>query len=97
MNKDNALRGQLLDLLQKIYPEGIEHKTIVSIFFQYHRAEGISASLEYLADKGYVSKKELPHPYIKHEIIQWYKLTPTGIDLLDGNIPADPGIIIQRG
>jgi hypothetical protein len=95
--KDNILRGQLLELLRKVYPEGVDKKTVMSIFFQYHKTEDISASLEYLADKDYILKKEFSHPYMEQELIQWYKLAPQGMDLLEGNIGADPGIIIPRG
>jgi hypothetical protein len=95
--KDNILRGKLLELLRKIYPEGVEQKTIISIFFQYHRMEAIVAALEYLVDKEYALRKEFPHPYMKQETIRWYKLCPKGIDLLDGNIPADPGILVPKG
>jgi hypothetical protein len=97
MNKDNILRGKILDLLCKIYPDGVDHITMVSILFQYHKTEDISSSLEYLVDKEYVLKKEHPHSYIKQETIKWYKLRPKGIDLLEGNIDPDPGILIQRG
>lgn len=94
--KENILRGKLLELLRKIYPEGIDQKTVMSILFQYHKVDDILTSLEYLIDKEYVLKKEHPHPYLKQEKIQWYKLTPKGIDLLDGSIPDDPGILIPR-
>ena len=97
MKKENILRGKLLDLLRKIYPEGIDQKTVISILFQYHRTDDILSSLEYLRDKEYVLKKEQPHPFIKQEKILWYKLTPKGIDLLEGNIEADPGILVQQG
>jgi len=97
MPKDNILRGILLEFLRKVYPEGAEKKTIISIFYQYHKTEDISTSLEYLTDKKYIHKKEHPHPYIKQEAILWYKITPEGIDLIEGNIKADPGILIQRG
>ena len=97
MKIENILRGKLLDLLRKIYPDGIDQKTIISILFQYHKTHDILTSLEYLVDKKYVLNKEHPHPYIKQEKIQWYKLTPNGMDLLDGNIPDDPGILIPRG
>jgi len=95
--KENILRGKLLDLFRKVYPEGIDQKTIISILFQYHKIGDIQTSLEYLVGKEYALKKEHPHPYIKQEKILWYKLTPKGIDLLDGNIENDPGILIQRG
>ena len=97
MNKDNLLRGILLDFLRKVYPEGAGYQSILGIFFQYHKADDIFSSLEYLTDKDYIKKIELPHPYIKLEKILWYKIAPNGIDLIDGNIPADPGITIQRG
>jgi hypothetical protein len=97
VNKENILRGKLLELLRKVYPEGIDQKTVISILFQYHKADDIITSLEYLTDKEYVVKKEHPHPYIKQEKILWYKLLPQGVDLLDGNISDDPGILIPRG
>jgi predicted transcriptional regulator len=97
MNKDNILRGKILDILRKIYPDGVDHKTMVSILFQYHKTEEISSSLEYLVDKEYVLKKEHPHSFLTQETIKWYKLTPKGIDLLEGNVNPDPGILIQRG
>ena len=104
MNKENILRGKLLDLLRKVYPDGIDAKTLLSILFQYYRADDIVTSLEYLTDKEYIFKKEQPHPILKQEKYHWYKLTPKGIDLLDGNLLdakgnllGDPGILIQRG
>jgi hypothetical protein len=95
--KDNVLRGKLLELLRKVYPEGVDQKTVNTILFQYHKIDDISASLEYLVDKGYAVKKEHPHPFLKQEKLLWYKLSPNGIDLLDGNIKDDPGILIPRG
>jgi len=95
--KENILRGKLLDLLRKVYPEGIDQKTIISILFQYHKVDNILSSLEYLIDKKYVLMREYPDPIIKQEKFKWYKLTPHGIDLFEGNIEDDPGILNQRG
>ena len=95
--KDNILRGKLLALLHKVYPDGIDFKTIISILFQYHRVSDIHSSLEYLTDKKYILMKEHADPIVEQEIFKWYKLTPHGIDLLEGNIDSDPGILIQRG
>jgi hypothetical protein len=94
--KGNILRGILLDLMRKMYPEGIDYRTIITILYQYHKVDAISDSLEYLADKEYVQKKTAPHPYAEQETVCWYKITPKGIDLLEGNIESDPGILIQR-
>jgi len=95
--KDNILRGKILDLLKRVYPDGIEKKTFFSILFQYHKPDEIRASLEYLIDTGFISLNELPHPVFEQEKVQWYKLSPTGVNLLEGNIKEDPGILIQRG
>ena len=94
--KDNILRGKILDLLKRVYPDGIEQKTFFSILFQYHKPEDIRAALEYLIDTGFVLLNERPHPVFEQEKVQWYKLSPAGINLIDGNIKEDPGILIQR-
>jgi hypothetical protein len=95
--KDNILRGKILDLLKKIYPDGVDYRTLITILFQYHKTGDIAASLEYLVDKDYVLKKEHPHPFMEQECILWYKLAPKGMDLLEGNIGSDPGVLIPRG
>lgn len=95
--KENPLRGKLLEFLKTMYPDGADKRIIVSTFFEYHKVEDIIISLQYLADKEYILKKEVPHPYNKAETVCWFKILPKGIDLLDGNIPADPGILILRG
>jgi len=95
--KDNILRGKIIELLRKVYPDGVDQKTVTGIFFQYYKTKDISASLEYLADKEYVLKKESPHPFLTQETIRWYKLAPKGMDLWEGNIEPDPGVLIPRG
>ena len=95
--KDTIVRGKILDLLKEVYPDGVDELTIISILYQYHKTEDIFASLEYVVDKGYVEKKQQPHPFKEREYVRWYKLKPNGIDLLEGNIDPDPGILIQRG
>lgn len=95
--KENILRGKLLFLLRTVYPDGIDQKTLKSILFQYHKVDEILSSLEYLVDAEYVLMKERPHPAFAQEKIKWYKLTPKGLNLLDGNIDDDPGILVQRG
>ncbi|MCL2127952.1 MAG: hypothetical protein FWH38_06820 [Treponema sp.] len=95
--KQTVLRGKILDLLKKVYPDGVDEITIVSILYQYFKTEDITASLEYLADKGYTLKKEQPHAFLPQETIRWHKLSPKGIDLVEGSIPADPGILVPRG
>ena len=95
--KQNILRGKILDILKKTYPDGVDEITMISILYQYHKTEDIQASLEYVVDKDYVEKKQQPHPFIEQNHVRWYKLKPKGVDLLEGNIDPDPGILIQRG
>jgi len=94
--KQNILRGKILALLKKVYPDGVDEITVISILYQYHRTEDIQASLEYLADKDYVEKKEHRHPFMERSRVRWYKLKPKGVDLLEGNSDPDPGVLIQR-
>jgi hypothetical protein len=95
--KQTILRGKLLDLLKKVYPNGVDEITVISVHYQYHKTDEILSSLEYLVDKEYIERKQQPHPFKEQEHVRWYKLMPKGVDLIEGNIDADPGILIQRG
>jgi hypothetical protein len=95
--KQTIVRGKILGLLKKVYPDGVDEITIVSILYQYHKTEDIHASLEYITDKDYVERKQQLHPFMEREYVRWYKLKPKGVDLLEGTIEPDPGILIQQG
>ena len=90
-----ALRGQILDFLQRIYPREIEELGVISVFYQYHTDKAIKQSLQYLADKGYVEINEVPHPYHRRKKVRLYRITATGIDLLEGTI-HDDGVIFEE-
>ena len=92
--KNCILRGKILKLLSEQYPEGLERITLISIYYQGDKVDDIDKSLAYLCDKGYVQKKEHPHPYKENKKITFYKITPEGIDLIEGTTEAEPGIII---
>lgn len=93
--KEAPLRGAVLTFLRDIYPEGAERRTIISVLYQYHDYEPIKQALEYLVDKDYVSRKDVPHPYRAGDAISIYRITANGIDLLDGLL-ADPAVLIPR-
>lgn len=95
--KDNILRGKLLDLLKSFYPDGVELSSILGILFEYHKSVDIASSLEYLTDKEYIIRNTKPHDYIENAKFTWYKISPKGIDLMEGNIDNDPGILIPKG
>ena len=92
--KNCILRGKILKLLSEQYPDGLELITLISIYYQCDKVDDIDKSLAYLCDKGYVQKKEHPHPYKENKKITFYKITPEGIDLIEGTTEAEPGIII---
>jgi DNA-binding PadR family transcriptional regulator len=84
-----SLRGLILDFLNRIYPREIEELEIIAVFYQYYRDTEIRQALAYLADKGYVDVKKVVIPYDKRRYRTLYKITPKGIDLLDGEIVDD--------
>jgi len=90
-----ALRGQILDFLKRIYPREIEELEIVAVFYQYHRDTEIRQALAYLVDKGYVEVKKVVMPYDKRRYRTLYKVSPKGIDLLEGTI-EDPAILLPQ-
>jgi hypothetical protein len=91
--KPIILRGKILEFLKFLYPEGADGRTVTATYYEYYRTEDIVQALLYLTDKGYLSKKELPHPCRRAEKIAIYRITPVGIDLYDGTI-TDPGVSV---
>lgn len=92
--KNKFLRGEILKLLFELYPDGIERVTLIGIYYQFDKIEEIDKSLEYLFEKKYISKIESPHPYKRDKKITYFKITPEGIDLIDGTVAQDPGVVI---
>jgi DNA-binding PadR family transcriptional regulator len=84
-----SLRGLILDFLKRIYPREIEELEVIAVFYQYHRDTEIRQALAYLVDKGYVEAKKVAIPYDKRRHRTLYKITPKGIDLLEGEIIDD--------
>ncbi len=84
-----SLWGLILDFLKRIYPREIEELEVIAVFYQYHRDTDIRQALAYLVDKGYVEAKKVAIPYDKRRYRTLYKITPKGIDLLEGEIVDD--------
>jgi len=91
--RDNTLRGKILQFLRELFPQGTDSMTVVGIYYEYYRKDDIVDSLEYLASKGYVDKREVPHPARKLEKLSTYTINAAGIDLCDGTT-SDAGITI---
>lgn len=92
--KNCILRGKILKLLYEVYPNGLERINLISIYYQTDKVDDIEKSLEYLCDKKYILKKELPHPLKENEKIVSYKILPLAIDLIEGTIEKDSGVVI---
>lgn len=89
------VRGEILKILKRNYPYQTGDKLIADILMdiQYSVSPAtISGHLTYMEEKGYV-KTEKVKAYGVERVLA--KLTPKGIDLTEGNIPADPGVKIH--
>jgi len=54
----------------------------------------VSGHLDYLQSKGYVKKREITDKRVADFSAHVAQITPMGIDLLEANIPEDPGIVL---
>jgi hypothetical protein len=91
------IRGRILKTLKTNYPYPAGSELLSSILTdaQYNISPPqVNAQLIYLEEKGYIEMKkaEIPGMNISRNLS---KITPKGIDLLEGNIKADPGVDLQ--
>jgi Fe2+ or Zn2+ uptake regulation protein len=85
-------RGKILKALEVAYPHDLTAVVILSCLQERHiQATGttVERDLHYLADKGYLTLLEVED---EGEKVLMARLSPKGKDLLDGTIPADPGV-----
>lgn len=90
-------RGHILEILKIAYP-GPASLELLEVTLNDRSCPTspavIAGYVNYLADKGYVHAVEgkIDDLDLVRTLV---KLTPTGIDLLEGTIPADPGVVLQ--
>lgn len=92
-NNNKVLRGNLLGFLNNIYPDGAVELTIIGVFYQYHRDKDIRRELEFLADKKYISLKIIDNPIKRGSKEKFFKITPEGIEILEGTRKDDSIIL----
>lgn len=95
VNQSRELRGFVLDMCKVNYPHGCSEQLIVTTAKQnqFDVSTGLVAGhIEYLEEKGYVRVDEIKNERLKINRKMVY-ITAKGIDLLEGNIPEDPGVI----
>lgn len=88
------VRLRILKTLHIGHPEGVKEKIIFLMVNEAGIAvkeKEIASEMSYLREKGYV-ESDLKHSRVLKEKIWLHKITSKGIDLLEGSIPADPGI-----
>lgn len=88
------IRGQILKILKVAYPGPASLQllelTLSDRHYQLSPTE-IQGHVTYLGEKGYVSSREEDDRLLGVTRVL-VKLTPQGIDLLEGSIGADPGV-----
>lgn len=90
-----VVRGEIIKILKRNYPYQTGDKLISDILLdlQYSVSPAVvSGYLTYMEEKGYVSVEKVKAYGVERVLA---KLTPKGIDLMEGNIPADPGVKIH--
>ncbi|WP_051273243.1 hypothetical protein [Desulfotruncus alcoholivorax] len=90
------VRGHLMQVLKVAYPgpASLELLEITLNDRSYSTSPAIlKGYLDYLADKGYVKvwEEEDDLMGVNRTLA---KLTAAGVDLLEGNVPADPGVVL---
>lgn len=92
-NNNKVLRGNLLGFLNNIYPDGATELTIIGVFYEYHRDKDIRRELQFLSDKKYLSLENINNPIKRGSKEKYFKITPPGIEILEGTI-KDESIIL---
>jgi len=87
-------RGEILRLARRFGGNGVSIAGVDRIFQQagmFAALSSLEENIEYLQGKGYLAAELATDPL--SDVERWIiRITPAGIDLLDGVIPADPGV-----
>lgn len=84
------LRGEILRALYRNLPHPVGDNLLASIFTT-ETLSNLQGNLRYLGDKGYIELEEVSEPYVTATLMA--RLTSKGVDLLEGSIQPDPGIV----
>lgn len=90
------IRGYILKILQIGHPQPTGSNVIEVCLIDAGFAispTALSGHLEYLKEKGYIDTKQVGMNDIKFPITL-AKLTPKGVDLLEGTIDPDAGVYL---
>ncbi|MBU1067676.1 hypothetical protein KKE60_07795 [Patescibacteria group bacterium] len=94
--ENREIRGWILKICQRAQPYGasfqIIETTLLEADFHVSLTE-IKAHLKYLNDKDYIHMEEHKKSGVTRRI---NFITPQGIDLIEGNIALDPGVLLDE-
>ncbi|MEW6330225.1 MAG: hypothetical protein AB1560_02060 [Pseudomonadota bacterium] len=85
-------RGEILRMLYRMYPDAVGDNVLHSTFI-WITPGVIRGHVAYLVEDGYATMEKIDHKKYEFSTADYIlKITPKGIDLLEGNIEADTGI-----
>ena len=85
-------RGELLRMLYRMYPDPVADNVIKSTFVWITHGV-LDGHAAYLVESGYAAREEIDRKKWEFSTANYLlKITPKGIQLLEGEIDADPGI-----
>lgn len=91
--ENKEIRGWVLHIIAGVQPYYASFRMIKAeledLGFHYPDRK-LKANLKYLVDKGYITLQETEHNGVKRRL---NSVTPKGIDLIEKNIPEDPGVM----
>lgn len=85
-------RGEILRMLYRMYPDAVGDNVLKSTFV-WVTPGVLDGHAAYLVEDGYAKREEIDHKKFEFSTANYIlKISPKGIDLLEGNIGPDPGI-----
>ena len=93
--ENREIRGWILRICHRAQPYGASFRVIETTLMEseFHASlSEIKAHLKYLEDKDYIRMEEIERNGVKRRINY---VTPKGVDLLEGNIEQDPGVLLN--
>ena len=86
-------RGEILRVLYRNLPDRVGDNLLDQIFTE-DTVTTINGHLRYLKEKKYLDLCKVKKDYSSATVMA--RITPLGVDLLEGSIDPDPGIVLPK-
>lgn len=93
--ENNEIRGWILQICHRAGVYGASFRTIETTLLEvdFHASlTEIKGHLKYLEEKGYIRLEVVKKKGVQRRINY---ITPNGVDLIEGNIEPDPGVMLN--